>query len=193
MKNIDEFVQKVNERIETCNGLVNETRSATNELYVKAKSNFDTLCKGRLEILGRVLNQVYSISDKAFSEKNCYYSVDVNGDVLMADRNGKFWGITCSFYQESNYSVEDVNILYKRFGTEEKALASLGEIEGLFCAIFDKQIERLDGINQGLVDTLQELTSMLKKSSCVEEKEDGKVEIHLNGKTYVGTVKEECE
>ena len=191
MKNIDELVQEVNERIETHRGLVNETHSATDELYVKAKSNFDALCRDKLNMLGSVLKKVYFISDKAFSEKYYYYSVDVNGVVLMADRNGKFWGIADYFYQESNYSVDDVKILYERFGTEEKALASLREIEGLFCAIFEKQIERLDGITQGLVDTLQELTSMLKESSCVEEKEDGKVEIHLNGKTYVGTVKEE--
>lgn len=191
MRNIEDLVQEVNERIETRNGLVRETRSATNELYVKAKGNFDTLVCGRLGSLGRVLNQVYSVSDKGFKEEKYCWRVDVNGDVLMADKYGKFWGINCYFRQESNYSAEDVRILYNRFGTEEKALASLREIEGLFCAIFEKQIERLDGINQGLVDTLQELTSMLKESSCVEEKEDGMVEIHLNGKTYIGTVKEE--
>lgn len=191
MKNIDELVQEVNERIETRNGLVNETRSATNELYAKAKSNFDTLCRDKLNSLSRVLNQVYSVSDKGFSEEKYCWRVKDNGDVLMADRIFNFWGITCYFHQQSNYSVDDVKILYERFGTEEKSLASLGEIEGLFCAIFEKQIESLDGINKGLVDTLQELTSMLKESSCVEEKEDGKVEIHLNGKTYVGTVKEE--
>lgn len=191
MKSIDDLVQEVNERVETRAELVRETRSATNEVYVKSKNNFDTLCRDRLNSLGRVLNQVYSVSDKGFKEEKYYFLVKYNGDVMMCDRHGKFWAITCYFHQEANYNTDDVKILCERFGTEERALASLREIEEMFCSIFEKQIERLDGINQGLVDTLQELTSMLKESSCVEEKDDGMVEIHLNGKTYVGTVKEE--
>ena len=45
--------------------------------------------------------------------------------------------------------------------------------------------------NAELALQLDSLKEALSTSSVVKEKEDGSIEIHLNGKTYIGTVKEE--
>lgn len=61
--------------------------------------------------------------------------------------------------------------------------------DGELLSIARDYIAELQG--KCLASPIQKLEDALKKSSAPKENEDGTVEFHINGKTYVGTVKEE--
>ena len=54
----------------------------------------------------------------------------------------------------------------------------------------ESAISQYETENPALAKTLQNLTEKIKNSSFVEQKEDGSIEITINVKTYIGTVKE---
>ena len=75
--------------------------------------------------------------------------------------------------------------------TEDKANALLEEILTVYGNLFEKCAEKIKTENEEVSTKLKTLSEYLKDSSVVEEKEDGSIEIHLNGKTYKGVVVEE--
>ena len=75
--------------------------------------------------------------------------------------------------------------------TEDKADALLSEICELYAKLFEEVLKVVNGKNEELEKQLTSLTDCLQSSSVVKEEEDGTIEIHLNGKTYKGTVVEE--
>lgn len=77
------------------------------------------------------------------------------------------------------------------FSTEDKANAFLAEVDEQYTKLFEEAIKVVDEKNAELALQLDSLKEALSTSSVVKEKEDGSIEIHLNGKTYVGTLKEE--
>jgi hypothetical protein len=77
------------------------------------------------------------------------------------------------------------------FLTEEGALRFIDALAGAYCEVFEKFRVAIGEKNQNLADSIQKLEEVLKVSSAPKENEDGTVEFHINGKTYVGTVKEE--
>lgn len=77
------------------------------------------------------------------------------------------------------------------FSTEDKANAFLAEVNEQYAKLFEEVIKVVDEKNTELALQLDSLKEALSTSSVVKEKEDGSIEIHLNGKTYIGTVKEE--
>lgn len=77
------------------------------------------------------------------------------------------------------------------FSTEDKANAFLAEVNEQYAKLFEEVIKVVDEKNAELALQLDSLKEALSTSSVVKEKEDGSIEIHLNGKIYIGTVKEE--
>lgn len=77
------------------------------------------------------------------------------------------------------------------FSTEDKANAFLAELNEQYAKLFEKVIKVVDEKNAELALQLDSLREALSTSSVVKEKEDGSIEIHLNGKTYKGIVVEE--
>jgi hypothetical protein len=59
-----------------------------------------------------------------------------------------------------------------------------------YSLLIESAIKQYETENPIVAETLQNLTEKIKNSSCVEQKEDGSIEITINGKTYIGTVKE---
>ena len=59
-----------------------------------------------------------------------------------------------------------------------------------FAIWFERFLEEIDQCNESLKASVEALKNELNGSSAIEEKEDGSVEIKINGKTYIGTVKE---
>ena len=59
-----------------------------------------------------------------------------------------------------------------------------------YSLIIESAINQYETENPKLAETLQNLTERIRNSSFVEQKEDGSIEIQINGKTYIGTVKE---
>lgn len=75
--------------------------------------------------------------------------------------------------------------------TEDRTNALLAEISELYAKLFTEILKKVDEDNEVLSGQLTSLTEYLNNSSVVKEEEDGTIEIHLNGKTYRGTVVEE--
>lgn len=65
------------------------------------------------------------------------------------------------------------------------------EIYTVYANLFEKGAEKIKAENEEVSAKLASLSKYLEDSSVVEEKEDGSIEIHLNGKTYKGVVVEE--
>ena len=77
------------------------------------------------------------------------------------------------------------------FSTEDKANVFLAEVNEQYAKLFEEVIKVVDEKNGELALQLDSLKEALSTSSVVKEKEDGSIEIHLNGKTYKGTLVEE--
>ena len=95
----------------------------------------------------------------------------------------------CSIHDCNNR--ERVIAFSKLFSTEDRANAFLAEVDEQYAKLFEEVIKVVDEKNSELALQLDSLKEALSTSSVVKEKEDGSIEIHLNGKTYIGTVKEE--
>lgn len=77
------------------------------------------------------------------------------------------------------------------FLTPEGTLALLDKFKETFSKCFNKMAEAVREGNAELAAKVDCITRLLEKSSAPVEMEDGTIEIRLNGKTYVGKVKEE--
>ena len=77
------------------------------------------------------------------------------------------------------------------FLTEEGSLRFVDALADAYCEVFERFRVAIGERNKNLADSIQKLEDALKKSSAPKENKDGTVEFHINGKTYVGTVKEE--
>ena len=86
----------------------------------------------------------------------------------------------------SDYKIH----LLKEFISEDSTLSHLAEIKESFAERFETYAKTVSEKNEKLSAQIEILAEQLKESSSVEEKEDGSIEITLNGKTYIGTVKE---
>ena len=59
-----------------------------------------------------------------------------------------------------------------------------------FIKVLSSFSEQLKTENESLSESIRKLSEKLNETSTVTENEDGSVEIHIGGKTYVGTTKE---
>lgn len=75
--------------------------------------------------------------------------------------------------------------------TEDKAYSLLAEIKETYALLFEKVLKEVETKNEGLAEKLKAIEEYLKSSSAITEDEDGTIKIHLNGKTYKGTLVEE--
>lgn len=91
----------------------------------------------------------------------------------------------------NEYDKDKIMKFAEILSTEDKADALLGEICELYTELFKEVLKVVNGKNEELEKQLTTLTDCLKTSSVVKEEEDGTIEIHLNGKTYKGTLVEE--
>ena len=69
--------------------------------------------------------------------------------------------------------------------------AFIRKLNESYAVILSEAIERFETENPLLADTLRDLTEKISNASCMEEKENDTVEIHLGGKTYTAVLKEE--
>ena len=129
----------------------------------------------------------------------------INDNQVSVDKRLTNWGIAISYKEWKSYGL-DIYLTYeesyKKLNTDQwMPLAELFEsvdacnnfIEQLnadYSLIIESAINQYETENPTLAETLQNLTERIRNSSFVEQKEDGSVEITINGKTYIGTVKE---
>lgn len=74
--------------------------------------------------------------------------------------------------------------------TEEDTLKCTVLYKKVFSDILGRILENCDSRIEGIKGSIEKLKNELSSASTVVEKEDGTIELTLNGKTYIGTVKE---
>lgn len=117
-------------------------------------------------------------------------------NVLMGKHTDYSWDRDIS-HPDSKYSKDDVfNYGYHLylsywFSTKEKTLELVEICKEYYLKLLDHIISKLRDENNSLSTSIELLRETYAKSSCVEHNEDGTVEIHLGGKTYKATLKED--
>lgn len=105
----------------------------------------------------------------------------------------KSYGLdVCLTYEESykNLNADQWMPLAELFESVDACNSFIEQLNADYSLIIESAINQYDTENPALAETLQNLTEKIKSSSFVEQKEDGSIEITINGKTYIGTVKE---
>ena len=84
-----------------------------------------------------------------------------------------------------------INCWTEHFMTEERSFAYLKDIKEELAEYLCTFANEISAQNDTLKESIKKLAEQLETGSAVETKEDGSIVINLNGKTYIGTVKEE--
>lgn len=113
--------------------------------------------------------------------------------ITLLFKEWKNYGLdVCLTYEESykNLNADQWMPLAELFESVDACNSFIEQLNADYSIIIESAINQYETENPALAETLQNLTEKIKSSSFVEQKEDGSIEITINGKTYVGTVKE---
>lgn len=91
-------------------------------------------------------------------------------------------------YKKLNY--DQWILLAEFFESVDACNSFIEQLNADYSLIIESAINQYETENPALAETLQNLTERIRNFSFVEQKEDGSIEITINGKTYIGTVKE---
>ena len=196
---LDELIGEVNSAADKSAELRKRDLSLQKEYKEICERNFSEIVAPYIEKMNGV---VRNIQDKS--------EVYIDGREIMLINNGEVhlfletssYGVKpfCRFYNcyHSNELMGGVSFSYfywekmgEYFLTEEGSLRFVDALADAYCEVFEMFRVAIGERNKNLADSIKKLEDALKKSSAPKENEDGTVEFHINGKTYVGTVKEE--
>ena len=197
--NLDELIGEVNSAADKSAELRKRDLSLQKEYKEICERNFSEIVAPYIEKMNGVVEKIHDKS-KVYIKggeitliKNSNLSLDlqmtstgVRPFCRFSDscyRNELTGGVQFSYYYWEK--------MEEYFLTEEGALRFIDALAGAYCEVFEKFRVAIGEKNQNLADSIQKLEEALKVSSVPKENEDGTVEFHINGKTYVGTVKEE--
>ena len=116
-----------------------------------------------------------------------------NFGIQIFYKEWKSYGLdTYITYEDSYTKLYDEHwiSLAEFFESVDACNSFIEQLNADYSLIIESVIKQYETENPTLAETLQNLTEKIKNSSCVEQKEDGSIEITINGKTYIGTVKE---
>ena len=221
MNNFEELLKNTKNLIQENERLEEERKEKRMELVTIMRNNFKSIyqteVKQMTDIITDVASLVKSVNGK--NGTRITYSKDIVNDektigyiqaeVLYNYNLEKphylsvaLKGSDGGYNNENNiefYLKEDNCIYYYSncknyksvFLTEDNTVKVVEEIGNICCHILEDYIAILESRNEGLGRDLEILKEQLGQSTCVQDKEDGTVEFHIGGKTYIGTVKEE--
>ena len=116
-----------------------------------------------------------------------------NWGIALFYKEWKSYGLDTYITYEESYKKLNANqwmSLAEFFESVEACNSFIEQLNADYSLLIESAMKQYETENPILADTLQNLTEKIKNSSCVEQKEDGSIEITINGKTYIGTVKE---
>lgn len=208
---INEIVGKVKDSVAKNVSMEETCENRAIELRDKCVDNYNRIIKEHFEMLHTLASDLckkygifYNVRDENKSEHLLikYYGNNHSGGFYIEVRADRYlyrpyYWCNNSAIKEDIRSIHDCNnrerviAFGELFSTEDKANAFLAEVNEQYAKLFEEVIKVVDEKNVELALQLDSLKEALSTSSVVKEKEDGSIEIHLNGKTYIGTVKEE--
>lgn len=221
MDRLENILGTIKEVMSENNKLEEEFTKKAEELREKCLNNYNTIIKDTLENLNTIATEMcerfevyftrdenetkhFVISYRGNSTDNVYTEIRTDngntfrpfytsGSVLHSDSLDRalFRHERDGSYVYDKADKERILAYSELLSTEYKANALLEEIYTVYGNLFEKCAEKIKTENEEVSTKLESLSKYLKDSSTVEEKEDGSIEIHLNGKTYKGIVVEE--
>lgn len=196
---------ELNELKEKALLLKNERTKLCNEVNAKKDEFAQIIRKNFVEI---ILPYIRDMNDFIKSLKFSFIEHNeklIDANQMTFGKNLSRWGITLFYKEWKSYGL-DAYITYEEsykklnseqwlplaefFESVDTCNSFIKQLNADYSLLIESAIKQYETENPILADTLQNLTEKIKNSSCVEQKEDGSIEITINGKTYIGTVKE---
>lgn len=208
MTELEKIIGNVKESIAKNVAMEEDFEQRACELRDKCVDNYNTIIKDTLSMLHTLAKDLCNKYEVRFTDENeiehvsvKYYGNNRSGYTINIKANGEYFR---PYYYTGNTEFGDnIHYIYrckndkKRImsfadilSTEDKANALLSEICEVYTKLLSKVLEKIEGDNKTLSEQLTSLKEYLNNSSVVKEETDGTIEIHLNGKTYKGTLVE---
>ena len=211
MEDLNKIIDSVKDSVAKNVAMEEEFNNKAIALRNKCVGNYNTIIADTLGMLHKLADDLcrkYSVffntkenfkTEHVFIEyyggNSCGYYVQIKADSYSFRPyyytcNSAFSDRIENIYV-NEYDKDKIMKFAEILSTEDKADALLSEICELYAKLFEEVLKVVNGKNEELEKQLTSLTDCLQSSSVVKEEEDGTIEIHLNGKTYKGTVVEE--
>lgn len=197
-----EELNKVVEELKDCVAknvkLEADIKQSENRLYEVFTSNYENILKEDIKLLEKLVSDVCSKFDFSITvqtsqtDYECRFSCSSVLSKFIGQNNAECWlrANACTFTPQ-NIKRENLNKFTYLLGSEDNATKLLNEIYKAYAEGLKYLTEKIQGKNTGLETKLEGLSDSLTSTSAIKEEEDGSIEIHLNGKTYKGVLKEE--
>lgn len=187
---LTEFTNSLKEKIANKEKLEQEKKQIEQALADKLRVNYKTIFEPELAKLVEMDELLRKATGKSFITELdggnlCYYPRCYS---LVGLRYKKVL-VTLNDYSSNNLDyIRDFSAL---FASVDSTIAFLDRVKSeIFMARFKIYEGFLDKQTEYLRDTIATLLERMSESSSVKENANGTIEITINGKTYVGAVKE---
>ena len=192
---LNELKKNVLASAEQCKNMRAEKKELKEQIAENARINIEKIVLPELKATQSFCHALHDIQCTGFEDE--YETLKVfpcnwgcSGELIY---NVSQTGISC-YLQVKQYTYELISDkLYEisdLFDTEEKCFKFVDKIHNDFAAVLNSYQEKFSEVNEELANDISKLKERLNNSHAVEEKEDGSIEITLNGRTYIGTIKE---
>lgn len=208
---INELKSKVLEQAKESAQLAQTKKELEKQIKDTIAKNFNEIVKPFMEDMNELVRKISDMSNTSVSfsagENTVKLFLGEDAPDCYYFRLNKYWGgIYTTFGRKSDsycnrwetdlltqggWSGDDILKLSYWFLTEEKSQEFVEIVKEYYVELLEKYSVLVKNRNEQLSQSITELTEELKRASTVEHKEDGTVEIHLGGKTYKATLKEE--
>lgn len=194
MEELNKIIGDLKNSINEFDKLSDEKKNLQMELRARLLSNWESIIEGEyreydslLKELTHKFNLNYTFTVRHFfGEYKSTYTI--SGVVAEGERriqlrnNGYIYKLPIDYANTEGFMW---------LSTEDNAIKELNVMREEYLKAFTWILEQIEEKNSSLARQIQYLNETISNSSVVKEEEDGTIEIHLNGKTYKGTVVEE--
>lgn len=196
---------ELNELKEKALLLKEENTKLHNEVNVKKAEFAQTIRKNFVEIIVPYIRDMNGFIKNLKFRFNEQSKRLIDTNQISFGKSLSWWGITIFYKEWKSYGL-DTYITYEEsyqkldanqwmslaefFESVDACNSFIKQLNADYSLLIESAIKQYETENPILAETLQNLTEKIRNSSCVEQKEDGSIEITINGKTYIGTVKE---
>ncbi|MBO6131033.1 MAG: hypothetical protein J6P28_03595 [Treponema sp.] len=170
-------------------------KNSLKEFCDRCSANYKALFAPEYISLRRFTRRLLDVVPSAWAEWNvsdsngkAFGNIEIHSDFATFRAFGYY-----DFY-EALHEVEKegvfIDAMTEMFSTPDSTLRTLSFFKAAFARILKVLARYVRDRNDELGETIERLASKSEESSCVKDNEDGSIEITINGKTYIGTVKE---